>query len=106
MSERKWIGNIMLKKTTIIAITLTFLISLLAFLPLGRVEADTKGTEWMKELPDNTPLREMSIPGTHDSGALHSIGDVAGKCQDLSIADQLAIGVRFFDIRLQLNCLL
>ena len=93
----------MSKKTTIITITLTLLISLLAFLPLGRVEADTKGTEWMKELPDNTPLREMSIPGTHDSGALHSIGDVAGKCQDLSIADQLAIGVRFFDIRLQLK---
>lgn len=93
----------MSKKTTIIAITLTLLISLLAFLPLGKVEADTEGAEWMKELSDDTRLREMSIPGTHDSGALHSIGDVAGKCQDLSIADQLAIGVRFFDIRLQLK---
>ena len=69
----------MSKKITILLIILTLLISLLAFLPLGKVEASAKGTEWMKELPDNTPLREMSIPGTHDSGALHSIGDVAGK---------------------------
>ena len=43
----------------------------------------------------------MSIPGTHDSGATHSIFDVAGKCQDLDIETQLEIGVRFFDIRLQ-----
>lgn len=45
----------------------------------------------------------MVIPGTHDSGAMHSIFDVAGKCQDLNIQQQLKIGVRFLDIRLRLK---
>ena len=93
----------MSKQTIIIAMVIMLLISLLAFLPSGKVEANTESAEWMKQLPDDTHLCQMSIPGTHDSGALHSIGDVAGKCQDLSIAEQLAIGVRFLDIRLQLK---
>lgn len=58
---------------------------------------------WMGELPDDTPIAAMTIPGTHDSGALHSFADAAGKCQSLTIADQLDTGVRFLDIRLRLK---
>lgn len=61
-----------------------------------------KGVRWMSSLEDDRAINELSIPGTHDSGATHSIADAAGKCQSLSIEDQLYIGVRFFDIRLQL----
>ena len=60
-------------------------------------------SDWMASLDDTRPLSSLTIPGTHDSGALYSIADVAGKCQSLSIAEQLKLGVRFFDIRLQLR---
>ncbi len=66
------------------------------------IEKKHHQTTWMKDLSDDTLINDMSIPGTHDSGARHSIFDVAGICQDLSIKNQLNIGVRFLDLRLQL----
>ena len=61
------------------------------------------GSDWMANLPDETHLYDLTIPGTHDSGATRSdfIGKF-GQCQSLPIADQLTIGVRFFDVRLKL----
>lgn len=57
---------------------------------------------WMSYLPDKTPLTTISIPGTHNSGA--NYGDVNFvKCQRLTIADQLRIGVRFLDLRVSEN---
>ena len=59
-------------------------------------------TEWMKALPDATPLCKLSIPATHDSGAL--LGKEGGlQTQDISIAEQLESGIRGFDIRLRVN---
>ena len=92
-----------MKKSTVKYLSLLLLsvcLSLLAVFPMQRGQADR--SEWMSELDDATRLRSLTIPGTHDSGALHSIADVSGKCQTLSIAQQLKIGVRFLDIRLQL----
>lgn len=63
-------------------------------------------TEWMSALPDTRSLAELTIPGTHDSGAtINLLGGLFGqsKCQTLSIADQLSAGVRFLDIRLKLQ---
>ncbi|MBN2843687.1 MAG: hypothetical protein JXM68_11380, partial [Sedimentisphaerales bacterium] len=49
---------------------------------------------WMQDLKDTALLSQLSIPGTHDSGArFEPIGGTA-KCQNLTIAEQLAIGVR------------
>ena len=59
-------------------------------------------TEWMKALPDATPLCKLSIPATHDSGAL--LGEEGGlQTQDIDIAQQLESGIRGFDIRLRVN---
>jgi 1-phosphatidylinositol phosphodiesterase len=52
---------------------------------------------WMGGLPDSTPLSAMSIPGTHDSGAMH--GGLAVQTQSWTIAEQLQAGLRYFDIR-------
>ena len=52
---------------------------------------------WMGKLPDATPVRDMSIPGTHDAGALY--GGIAVECQTWSIAEQLEAGIRYLDIR-------
>ncbi len=66
------------------------------------------GTDWMKDLPDSTPLTSLSIPGTHDSGTCWTWGDIEPQtslttCQQLFIREQLAAGVRFFDIRLGID---
>ena len=64
--------------------------------------AKMKAGNWMANLPDDRRIRSLSIPGTHDSGAIHSIADVFGKCQTLPISKQLESGVRFLDLRLRL----
>ena len=54
---------------------------------------------WMKGLPDAVPVCQLTIPATHDSGAL--LGGEALQTQDITIREQLEAGVRGFDIRLQ-----
>ena len=81
----------------IITLLASIIISIFAMVPISNIK---ESSIWMSKVDDNKKIVELSIPGTHDSGATHSIFDVAGKCQDLSIKQQLKIGVRFFDIRL------
>lgn len=63
---------------------------------------------WMSSLADSNRLSQVTIPGTHDSGAdLHTsrlwgIIDQFVICQDFRLANQLRLGVRWFDIRLRL----
>lgn len=63
---------------------------------------------WMSYLSDNKPIREISIPGTHDSAtSAYKPGYLSHKIvatpwvktQDDNIRDQLNKGVRFLDIR-------
>lgn len=64
---------------------------------------------WMKAIPDQTNITELSIPGTHNSAAkidptaLGATIENVSKCQDLTITDQLETGVRFLDIRCRLD---
>jgi 1-phosphatidylinositol phosphodiesterase len=53
--------------------------------------------DWMRGVRDDVPISELSIPGTHDSGA--RMGDRFTKCQWRSIINQLKRGIRFLDIR-------
>ena len=92
----------MLKKIKIILIIFSLIASILAFIPSPTIKSEI-GINWMSQINDSTKITDLSIPGSHDSGALHSIADVSGKCQDLNIKSQLNIGVRFFDIRLKLK---
>lgn len=55
---------------------------------------------WMKEIPDDTPLGILSIPGTHNSPTCHN-APPSVRCQAVSPKEQLKNGVRFFDIRVQ-----
>ncbi|MER7047332.1 phosphatidylinositol-specific phospholipase C [Streptomyces jumonjinensis] len=58
---------------------------------------------WMSHLDDGLGLQDLTIPGTHESGATH--GAVLpmdwAQCQSkpFSIAKQLAAGIRYLDIR-------
>jgi len=70
---------------------------------------------WMEGLDDNRLVTDLSLPGTHDAataegwsdmaatdlGMGYTMGDMTAKAQDLTIAEQWAVGVRVFDIRPQ-----
>jgi 1-phosphatidylinositol phosphodiesterase len=92
------------KKTAIIvssligAFAITF--SILSFIPFTKSNPDKSLSSWMSSIDDSRSLNAISIPGTHDSAATHSLLDIAGKCQDLSISQQLEAGARFLDFRL------
>jgi len=57
------------------------------------------GTSWMSQLSDTAWISDLSIPGTHNSGALHEPIAGTAACQTMTISDQLESGVRFFDVR-------
>ena len=84
----------------IIIALLLCMFTLFSLLPIRFSKADY--SNWMANLSDAREIRSLSIPGTHDSGALYSIADVYGKCQGLPIDEQLTAGVRFLDVRLRL----
>ena len=65
----------------------------------GCSEPSSGEPDWMADLDDTRMVAELTIPGTHDSGARFDLAQGLAKCQDLTIADQLAAGVRFFDLR-------
>jgi len=54
---------------------------------------------WMKNIGDEKFLKEINIPGTHDSSTKYCTFSLFSSCQDKSISEQLSIGVRAFDIR-------
>ena len=55
---------------------------------------------WMKSIPDTTKISQMTIPGTHNSCALHGI--CCARTQTWSLPEQMNAGLRYFDIRLRL----
>ena len=62
-----------------------------------------KLTDWMSEIGDETNLFTISIPGTHDSATKYVQFSHFARCQNLSIYDQLNIGIRALDIRVKSN---
>ncbi|MGA9637853.1 phosphatidylinositol-specific phospholipase C [Flavobacterium sp.] len=56
-------------------------------------------SNWMGALDETKSLTALSIPGTHDSGALHEPFFGTTVCQTLTIDEQLKAGVRYLDIR-------
>lgn len=58
---------------------------------------------FMSSLPDDMPLRDVCMPGTHDSLSYNARGRVVvewARCQNKNSKEQLDMGVRFLDIRL------
>jgi len=72
---------------------------MLAIVTVGCGSSATGQPDWMADLDDSRMVAELSIPGTHDSGARFDLAQGLAKCQNLTIEEQLAAGVRFFDLR-------
>ncbi|MBW5483084.1 phosphatidylinositol-specific phospholipase C [Streptomyces bambusae] len=69
-----------------------------AVLGAGPATAAAQGTQdWMAGLADGTALQRLTVPGTHDSGALY--GGLYVACQNIGIAQQLGAGIRYLDVR-------
>lgn len=68
--------------------------------PSATLKNAVKG--WMGKLPGTLRLSEISIPGTHDSGA--EAPELVGVAtQTWNIKEQLQGGIRYFDIRVREN---
>ncbi len=70
------------------------LLFLCCFLPLADAVAQNR---WLTALNDTLLFVNLSIPGTHNAATSSLRG--RGRCQALTIAEQLHVGIRAFDLR-------
>lgn len=62
-------------------------------------------SQWMKPLSDERLVCDLSIPGTHDACTAEGwmwnslLGEPTAQTQNLTVSEQLKIGVRAFDMR-------
>ena len=64
-------------------------------------------SQWMKSLADSRLVADLSLPGSHDACTadgwyykdLGKIAEASAKTQDLTIREQLKVGMRVFDLR-------
>ncbi len=68
---------------------------------LHNTPAGYTNTDWMQHLPDDTLISDVSIPGTHDTMALH--GGIIPQTQVLDVKSQLEMGIRYLDGRFTLK---
>lgn len=54
----------------------------------------------LSQLSDDMHISEINIAGTHDSATAYVSMENQARCQDKTIAEQLGMGIRFLDIRL------
>lgn len=93
----------------IIAITMALVLVFCSALPISAQSFSTNSllttavgpTNWMSGIKDNTALSDITMPGTHDSGTKNVDLPIWSKTQTLSISEQLNIGIRYFDLRLE-----
>lgn len=62
-------------------------------------------SKWMEEIQDDicdSTLKDLAIPGSHNSGCYRMASAIASPwtaCQSHDIANQLQFGIRYFDLR-------
>ncbi|XP_019718993.1 uncharacterized protein LOC109511995 isoform X2 [Hippocampus comes] len=89
----------------IIKLLLLLGISGLSWCAVQRPDYDDTATpeflnpSWMASIPDERPLSELTMPGTHNTMALY--GGVYAECQTWSLSSQLRAGIRFLDVRVR-----
>ncbi|HEV2480268.1 MAG TPA: phosphatidylinositol-specific phospholipase C domain-containing protein [Puia sp.] len=56
---------------------------------------------WLSTLPDDWPIGDINIPGSHNAAAINTKRSTRWACQRHSITEQLQKGIRLLDIRLK-----
>lgn len=73
-----------------------------SFQTASLLTSSADGSNWMGYINGATKLTEITIPGSHDSGAKNAgIASTWAQTQSLNISSQLNAGVRFLDMRLE-----
>lgn len=93
------------RKTLSAAMAVVVLFTSIVFCPT-KVKAESpwdtvSGAEWMANIDGSKKITEINIPGTHDSGTKKVSMATYSQCQDKSITEQLELGIRFLDIRME-----
>ena len=74
---------------------------------LSTLSVHADNNAWMSNIPDNTYMSQLSIPGSHDAGTGHGVnnvyvvvsGSTYAKTQDKTLTEQWNSGIRAFDLR-------
>ena len=74
---------------------------------MGFLKMQAGNEAWMANIPDNTFLSQLSIPGTHDAGTGHGVNNYLGfisgstyaVTQEKTLTEQWDSGIRAFDLR-------
>jgi len=56
---------------------------------------------WLSALPDDVPISDINLPGSHNAAAINTQRPTRWACQRHSITEQLQRGIRLLDIRLK-----
>lgn len=71
-------------------------------LPINLTEADVEYSDWMEQMPANTPIFGISLPGTGNSFSVGLDSDAADReyyvAQSLTFEQQWETGIRAFEI--------
>lgn len=68
-------------------------------LALGIV-GDMMAGDWMSRLPNHIFVSQVSLPGSHDAATGNGVSlSMFSQCQDLTVDQQWAAGIRAFDLR-------
>ncbi len=106
MAKKRSVGKTILFVLAGIAAVIVLAAAVIFVIPLTEtVDPYTAANaqNWMKDLPDDKPISEVVLPGTHDSATQFVHLGFLAKCQALSIEDQLNTGYRYFDLRVEID---
>lgn len=92
-----------MKKLFVRALSLVIILTLLisCFSVSAFASKGVSPNNWMSAVKSSTPITAINIPGTHDTATQYVTASYFSQTQSLSIKEQLDIGVRYFDIRLE-----
>ena len=96
-------ARIVLRVLGLLLALILCLVLVLVLVPLTETEnrSTVSGSaDWMSRLPDDRPLNQIVLPGTHDSATKNVQLAFFSKCQSKDIGAQLEAGFRYLDIRL------
>ncbi|KAL5604156.1 hypothetical protein BROUX41_002141 [Berkeleyomyces rouxiae] len=63
---------------------------------------ETNNSNWMANIPNDTPLSSVSIPGTHNTMTFDTSRSPF-QCQNTPLADQLKGGIRYLDLTIRIS---
>lgn len=64
---------------------------------------DVSAADWMRDLDAAASIETLFLPGAHDCASARVFFAPIGRCQSMTIAEQLDAGCRFFDLRLSVR---